>query len=178
MSDVQWLSDQEVGARFGCSSDWVRSQSKEDPKFPKPVKLGQGAIRWNLGEIEKYERQLLDARTEQPELKKEADWSIYTAEDKEYFAAYVEHSKELAELSPLCKKLNAEAYSLYKEKERIWLSTGVRNSVLENKCADVTERSKIVFNRFMRLTDGRTKFYQLQRRFQKTGKPTPWEQIE
>ncbi|MDA9990818.1 hypothetical protein N9E48_08435 [Paracoccaceae bacterium] len=39
MADKVWLTDTEVGTRFGSTRQWVWMQAKTNPRFPQPVKL-------------------------------------------------------------------------------------------------------------------------------------------
>jgi len=62
MSEKVWLSDIEVGKRFGTTRQWVWTQARVNPKFPKPVKMTHRWTRWNVAEIEKFEKHLLSKR--------------------------------------------------------------------------------------------------------------------
>jgi prophage regulatory protein len=54
MSTV-YLNDREVAARYGLHRltpyRWVR----DDPSFPRPVKLSPGCTRWRLADLENWE---------------------------------------------------------------------------------------------------------------------------
>ena len=39
MADKVWLTDTEVGTRFGSTRQWVWSQVKANPDFPRLIKL-------------------------------------------------------------------------------------------------------------------------------------------
>jgi predicted DNA-binding transcriptional regulator AlpA len=62
MTDKVWLTDVEVGARFGSTRQWVWSQARTNPKFPQPVKLSTRWSRWSLQEIEAFEQEAMSAR--------------------------------------------------------------------------------------------------------------------
>jgi len=59
MADTVWLTDAEVGTRFGSTRQWVWVQSRTNLEFPKPVKL---TPRWSLAEIEAFEERAMAAR--------------------------------------------------------------------------------------------------------------------
>ena len=44
MADKVWLTDKEVGTRFGSTRQWVWVQARMNPNFPQPVKL---TARWS-----------------------------------------------------------------------------------------------------------------------------------
>nr|BDD46447.1 hypothetical protein 5 [Paracoccaceae bacterium] len=46
MTDKVWLTDTEVGTRFGTTRQWVWVQARTNPKFPQPVKLTARWSRW------------------------------------------------------------------------------------------------------------------------------------
>lgn len=50
-----YLSDRQIGARFGVHHLTPRRWVREDPTFPRPVKLSPGCTRWKLSEIEAWE---------------------------------------------------------------------------------------------------------------------------
>lgn len=54
MADV-YLSDRQIGKRFGVHHLTPRRWVREDPAFPRPVKLSPGCTRWKLSEIEAWE---------------------------------------------------------------------------------------------------------------------------
>ena len=54
MTDKVWLTDAEVGTRFGTTRQWVWMQARTNPKFPQPVKLTARWSRWALKEIEAF----------------------------------------------------------------------------------------------------------------------------
>ena len=62
MADTVWLTDAEVGTRFGSTRQWVWVQSRTNPEFPKPVKLTARWSRWSLAEIEAFEERAMAAR--------------------------------------------------------------------------------------------------------------------
>lgn len=55
-----WLSDREVGARYGVSRITIWRWSKEIESFPKPRKLGPNTSRWNASELDGYDRQKME----------------------------------------------------------------------------------------------------------------------
>lgn len=50
-----YLSDRQLGTRYSVHFLTPRRWVKEDPTFPKPVKLSPGCSRWKLSEIEAWE---------------------------------------------------------------------------------------------------------------------------
>jgi prophage regulatory protein len=50
-----FLTDRQIGARFGVHHLTPRRWVREDPTFPRPVKLSPGCTRWKLSEIEAWE---------------------------------------------------------------------------------------------------------------------------
>ena len=62
MSNKVWLTDAEVGTRFGSTRQWVWSQARSNPNFPKPVKLSTRWSRWSLQEIEAFEQAAMERR--------------------------------------------------------------------------------------------------------------------
>ena len=62
MTDKVWLTDAEVGTRFGTTRQWVWVQARTNPKFPQTVKLTARRSRWALQEIEAFEQEALAAR--------------------------------------------------------------------------------------------------------------------
>jgi prophage regulatory protein len=50
-----YLSDRQIGERFGVHHLTPRRWVREDPTFPRPVKLSPGCTRWKLSEIEAWE---------------------------------------------------------------------------------------------------------------------------
>jgi predicted DNA-binding transcriptional regulator AlpA len=52
MTDKIWLTDTEVGTRFGSNRQWVWTQARNNPQFPRPVKITPRWSRWCLQEIE------------------------------------------------------------------------------------------------------------------------------
>ena len=62
MTDKVWLTDAEVGTRFGTTRQWVWAQARTNPKFPQPVKLTDRWSRWALQEIEAFEQEALADR--------------------------------------------------------------------------------------------------------------------
>lgn len=55
-----YLSDDDVAARFGVSTDSIRRWIRQGV-FPKPVRVGKGTSRWRLSDIERYEAGLVPA---------------------------------------------------------------------------------------------------------------------
>ena len=58
----EWLTDIEVGTRFGSTRQWVWAHARTNPKFPQPVKLSPRWSRWSLQEIEAFEQEAMSAR--------------------------------------------------------------------------------------------------------------------
>lgn len=50
-----YLSDRQLGTRYSVHFLTPRRWVREDPTFPKPVKLSPGCSRWKLSEIEAWE---------------------------------------------------------------------------------------------------------------------------
>ncbi|WP_400083797.1 helix-turn-helix transcriptional regulator [Yoonia sp. R78084] len=55
-----YLSDRQLGARYGVHHLTPRRWAREDPTFPKPVKLSPGCARWRLSEIAVWEASKTD----------------------------------------------------------------------------------------------------------------------
>lgn len=51
-----YLSDRQLGARYSVHFLTPRRWAKEDPTFPKPVKLSPGCVRWRLSDLEAWEQ--------------------------------------------------------------------------------------------------------------------------
>ena len=62
MTDKVWLTDTEVGTRFGSTRQWVWTQARNNPQFPRPVKITPRWTRWCLQEIEAFEQEARAAR--------------------------------------------------------------------------------------------------------------------
>ena len=61
-----YLSDKQVGNRYGVKRGTVWRWTKEITAFPKPVKLSPGCARWSIADLESYEKtrhQQNDCRT-------------------------------------------------------------------------------------------------------------------
>lgn len=54
MSDT-YLTNRQIGERFNVHHLTPRRWVREDPTFPRPVKLSPGCTRWKLSEIEAWE---------------------------------------------------------------------------------------------------------------------------
>lgn len=50
-----YLSDRDLGARYGVHHLTPRRWVRDDPTFPRAVKLTPGCARWRLSEIEAWE---------------------------------------------------------------------------------------------------------------------------
>ncbi len=50
-----YINDKGLAARYGTHRTWAWRLAKEDPTFPKPVKLSAGCTRWVLSEVEAWE---------------------------------------------------------------------------------------------------------------------------
>jgi len=59
--EPRWLSDSQVGSRYGVSRITIWRWSKEIEQFPKPRKLGANTSRWNTAELDEYDRQRMAA---------------------------------------------------------------------------------------------------------------------
>lgn len=51
-----YLSDRQLGARYNVHYLTPRRWAKDDPTFPKPVKLSPGCTRWRLSDLEAWEQ--------------------------------------------------------------------------------------------------------------------------
>ena len=51
-----FLSDNQLAERFGIARGTVWRWNRENPSFPKPLKLSSGCTRWALNEITEYEK--------------------------------------------------------------------------------------------------------------------------
>lgn len=56
-----FLSDHQVGARYGASRATVWRWLKNNPAFPRPVSLSPGCSRWSIAALEAWERQTASA---------------------------------------------------------------------------------------------------------------------
>lgn len=56
MAEV-YLSDRQLAERYGVHHLTPRRWAKEDPTFPRPIKLTPGCCRWKLSELENWELQ-------------------------------------------------------------------------------------------------------------------------
>lgn len=52
-----FLSDYQVGARYGTNRSTIWRWLKTDPSFPRPVSLSSGCSRWRIADLETWERQ-------------------------------------------------------------------------------------------------------------------------
>lgn len=50
-----YLTDVQVGQRYGMSRTTVWRLRKNDPAFPQPVTLSPGCVRFKLSELEAWE---------------------------------------------------------------------------------------------------------------------------
>jgi predicted DNA-binding transcriptional regulator AlpA len=50
-----YLSDRQLAARYNVHHLTPRRWVREDPSFPRPVKLSPGCSRWKLSEVEAWE---------------------------------------------------------------------------------------------------------------------------
>lgn len=53
---MKYLSDKQVAERYGVTVPTVWRWHKSDPKFPRAIKLSSGTTRWNLSEVEAWEK--------------------------------------------------------------------------------------------------------------------------
>ena len=68
MADKVWLTDADVGTRFGTTHQWVCVQARTNPNFPQPVKLTPRWSRWSLREIEEFETEFLKSKEDHNDL--------------------------------------------------------------------------------------------------------------
>lgn len=54
-NDERYLSVKEVGARYSISVQTVWRHTKQNPDFPKPVKILNGSTRWRMSDILAFE---------------------------------------------------------------------------------------------------------------------------
>ena len=54
-AEERYLSVQEVARRYSISIQTVWRHTKENPDFPKPIKILSGSTRWRLSDIVAYE---------------------------------------------------------------------------------------------------------------------------
>jgi len=54
MSEI-YVTDRQIGARYGVHHLTPRRWLKSDPTFPKPIRLTPGCTRWKLSDIEAWE---------------------------------------------------------------------------------------------------------------------------
>ena len=52
----QFLTDKQVGERYNVTSMSVRNWMRDDPQFPRPLKLSPGSVRWRLSDLERWEQ--------------------------------------------------------------------------------------------------------------------------
>ncbi|QPC94745.1 AlpA family transcriptional regulator [Mesorhizobium sp. INR15] len=52
-----FVTDYQVGARYGASRATVWRWLKSDPSFPRPVSLSSGCSRWRIADLEAWEHQ-------------------------------------------------------------------------------------------------------------------------
>lgn len=50
-----YLSDRQLGDRYSVHHLTPRRWAREDPTFPRPIRLSPGCVRWKLSEIEAWE---------------------------------------------------------------------------------------------------------------------------
>lgn len=50
-----FLTDKQLAARYGVTRPTIWGWTRDDPTFPKPIKLSPGCTRWKLAEIEAWE---------------------------------------------------------------------------------------------------------------------------
>lgn len=53
---MKFLSDRQLAERYGVTVVTVWRWHREDPAFPRAVKLSSGTTRWKLAEIEAWEK--------------------------------------------------------------------------------------------------------------------------
>lgn len=52
---MKYISDKQLAEQFGVHRPTIWRWAKNDPTFPKPVRLSPGCTRWKLAEIEAWE---------------------------------------------------------------------------------------------------------------------------
>lgn len=57
LASKAYLSDREVGDRYGVSRQTPWTWIKRDETFPKPLSLSRGCTRWRLADLEAWEKQ-------------------------------------------------------------------------------------------------------------------------
>lgn len=57
----QYLSDEQLGERYGVSRVSIWRWHRTNPAFPRVIKLSPGCARWRLSEIEAWEASKADA---------------------------------------------------------------------------------------------------------------------
>ena len=57
-----FLADKQIAARYGVTRQAIWGWTRDDPTFPKPIKLSPGCTRWKLAEIEAWEAAKADGR--------------------------------------------------------------------------------------------------------------------
>jgi prophage regulatory protein len=50
-----YLTDRQIGVRYNVHHLTPRRWAKDDPTFPKPIRLTPGCTRWKLSDIEAWE---------------------------------------------------------------------------------------------------------------------------
>lgn len=55
MSQMLYLTDKQVAARYGVDRAAIWRWRRTDPDFPDPVKLTPGTTRWRIDELEAWE---------------------------------------------------------------------------------------------------------------------------
>lgn len=50
-----FLTDKQIGERYGVNRTTVWRWRQSDPDFPQPVTLSPGCVRWRLADLEKWE---------------------------------------------------------------------------------------------------------------------------
>lgn len=61
---MQFISEQEVGKRYGVTPHTVRRWSRFNPGFPQPVSLSPGCTRWRVTDLEAFEAALATAQAD------------------------------------------------------------------------------------------------------------------
>lgn len=50
-----FITDKQVGERYGVNRVTIWRWRKVDPGFPAPVQLSPGCVRWRVADLEKWE---------------------------------------------------------------------------------------------------------------------------
>lgn len=54
-NSVTFLTDIQIGNRYGVTRQTVWRWAASNPNFPKPIKFSSGCTRWRLADVEQWE---------------------------------------------------------------------------------------------------------------------------